>query len=78
MNIYIEIHYENRGNKVLRRGDFKVNSKKYQEDPLQEAINVANKWIYELEYEMPDMIIEKVVINKEYDITNLLTKRGWL
>jgi len=73
MNINIALHYVNRGNRKLRRGDFKVNAYKYKEDPIKEAVRVAKEWINQLVLEEPEMIIERVVYNQVHDITNLIS-----
>ena len=74
MNILIEIHYDIRGSKGLRRGEFTVNKYRYLQDPFQEVINVTKKWIYQLELESPEMKIEKIIYNREHDITELVIK----
>jgi len=76
MNVHIALHYVNRGNKKMRRGDFKVNPIRYREDPFQEAVRVAKEWINQLVLEEPEMIIQRIVYNQEHDITELVVKRG--
>lgn len=69
--IVITVHYELYGNRSLRSGEFKVNSRLFAQYPDLEAAKVAYKWIREIKRESGfEAIITKVLYDGK-DITHL-------
>lgn len=76
MNILLETHLNIEGSRVMRRSNFKVNSKDFKNDPDFTSAVIAYEWIQEQKKEtgFQDTIIEKVIYDNEYDITELVKK----
>jgi hypothetical protein len=71
MQVLVEVHYFYLDTKIRKRGYFKVNSRKFREDPDKAATVVAKEWIRKIQVESPGMEIYKVYYD-EVDITNLI------
>ncbi|QGQ45804.1 hypothetical protein [Metabacillus sediminilitoris] len=71
MQVLVQVHYFYFDSKILKRGYFKVNPKKYKEDPDNSVAEVAGKWIEQMLMELPGMEIYKVLYD-DVDITNLI------
>ena len=70
--IIIEVHYEIYGSKAMRAGEFRVNSRLYEQFPDLEAAKVAKKWVNELQKQYGyEMKLEEVLYEGK-DITHLV------
>jgi len=78
MNIHIEIIYFGSRSDILRKGNFPVNSRRFNEDPDRAAAEVALNWIWEIRREHHVGKIIKVTYNKEHEITDLVMELGHL
>lgn len=70
--IVIEVHHEIYDNRILRSGEFKVNSRLYAQYPDLEASKVAKKWIREIQRECGFVAKITKVIYEGKEITNLV------
>lgn len=72
MQIVIKLHYFVNGMKNLQQGEFRVNVRKYKEDPDKEAARIAYKWFHELRREfIYELRLHKVLYNG-IEITELV------
>jgi hypothetical protein len=71
MQVLIQVHYFYFDTKILKRGYFKVNPKKYKEDPDNSSAEVAQKWIAQMLLEFPGIELYKVLY-EDVDITSLI------
>lgn len=72
MQILISLHYFANGVKSLQSGYFKVNAKKFSDDPDQEATRVTYEWFKQVKREhIYEVTLHKALYN-EIDITEEL------
>lgn len=74
MNITIRIIYQGFTSKLMQRGSFPVNIKRYEKFPDHEAAYVAHDWLKEIRKEAHVEEILEVIYNEDHDITDLVKK----
>jgi hypothetical protein len=74
MNITIRIIYQGYAAKLMQRGDFEVNRKRYEKYPDYEAAFVAFEWLKEIRKEAHAEEIIEVIYNDDINITDLVKK----
>lgn len=74
MNIIIRIIYQGSAAKLMQRGSFPVNTKRFKENADQEAARVAFEWLKQIKREMHVNGIVEVVYDGEKNITELVKK----
>ncbi|WAA10851.1 hypothetical protein [Fervidibacillus albus] len=72
MNITISIYYMKNDMKIVQRGTFPVDYKRFIENEQLEATTQARKFLADIMKEMGKIKIEKVTYNENYDITSAL------
>ncbi|WAA13509.1 hypothetical protein [Fervidibacillus halotolerans] len=72
MNVTISIHYKKNDVKVVQRGTFPVDYRRFKENEQLEVTNVAKGFLSDIKKEMGKIDIEKVTYNEKYDITSAL------
>lgn len=70
--IVIQIFYTVYDNKIMRKGEFRVNSRLYQQYPDLEAAKVANKWFRDIQKEHGFAAEIIKVVYEGKDITHLI------
>lgn len=74
MNISIKIIYQGYAAKLMQRGDFPVNVKRYEKYPDHEAAYIAYDWLKEIRKQGHVKEIIEVIYNDDQDITSLVKK----
>lgn len=72
MNITIRIIYQGYTSRIMRRAEFKVNMKRFNEDPDQEAARVAMDFLKMIRKEGHIEGIIEVVYNDDKNITEIV------
>jgi hypothetical protein len=74
MNITIRIIYQGYAAKLMQRGDFIVNVKRFEKYPDHEAAYIAYDWLKEIRKQGLVKEIIEVIYNDSLDITDLVKK----
>jgi hypothetical protein len=74
MNITIRIIYQGYAAKLMQRGSFPVNVKRYEKYPDHEAALVAYDWLKEIRKEASVTEILEIMYNDDRDIIELVKK----
>jgi gamma-glutamyl-gamma-aminobutyrate hydrolase PuuD len=74
MDITIKIIYQGYAAKLMQRGDFTVNRKRYEKYPDHEAAYIAYDWLKEIRKKGHVKEIIEVIYNDDQDITVLVKK----
>lgn len=72
MVITIKIIYRGYTSKILQQAEFRVNMRRFKDDPDQEAARVAFEWLKQIQREMNVREIIEVVYNDKHDITKFV------
>lgn len=70
MHITISVFYEKNDMKVVQRGTFPVDYKRFMENEQLEATKVAKQFVTDIMKEKGKIHIEKVTYNENLDITS--------
>jgi hypothetical protein len=74
MNITISIIYKGYTSRILQRGSFPVNARRFKEDPHLEAARVTCAWIKQIRREAHIEEIIEVIYDDNNEITDLVLK----
>jgi hypothetical protein len=74
VNITIRIIYQGYASKLMQRGDFPMNAKRYEKYPDHESAYVAYNWLKKIRKEAHVNELIEVIYNDDRDITELVKK----